>query len=343
MKWFALIVGLVACGPATTAKPPVAAEPAKPAEDPPPPPSPKLVTVTVISAEIAGTMPNGQEWDAKDAKSAQTIDKAIAQYFADHPELDDTQDMVGIPIDAAKLGEEAKSSVAADPMVLVQIGNDVYRSPMRPRAFNPVWDFPFQFVYDPAKESGTVVRILVVDYDGPTRFDTIGAQVIDIESLLAKPVHELAAFGSVNKLVLQVATADLPASDKRVRRIAVPGSSSWTDAGIDVTAGQRITITAADEVCTTKSGNEKCSGPEGQRVTSDYNLPGFKKLGHGALVGALGDTRFAVKRERTLIAPSSGRLRLGVNDGDAGNNRGSYAVQITVETGSPAQPERSTR
>lgn len=330
----ALVIGmLVACGPSSPRPSTPPKQPATPVEQQPPPtPTPKLVTVTVISAEIAGTMPNGQEWDAKDSKSEQTIDKVIEKYMARHPELNDTQDTIGIPIDAAKLGDEARKSDAADPMVLVQIGDAVYRSPMKPRAFNPVWEFPFQFIYDPATAHGTNVRILVVDYDGPTRFDTIGAKIIDIEAFVGKSVHELAGFGSVRLLTLEVATSELPESEEPVvYRIAVPGNASWTDVGVDITAGQRITIAAADEVCTKGDDLGKCSGPEGQRVTSKKNLPGFAKLGHGALVGAIGDTRFAIKRERTLIAPSSGRLRLGVNDRDVGNNRGSYAVQITVE------------
>lgn len=332
MRAALVMVMLVACGPSSAKESTPPKQPTIPAEKQPLPPRPKLVTVTVISAEIAGTMPNGQEWDAKDAKSEQTIDKAIALYLKRHPELSDTLDTLGIPIDAEQLGVEARKSDAADPMVLVQIGDVVYRSPMRPRAFNPVWEYPFQFIYDPATNSGTNVRILVVDYDGPTRFDTIGAKIIRVEVLVDKSVHELDAFGSVKKLTLEVSTTDLPESPEPVvHRIAIPGDASWTDTGIDITAGQRITITAADEVCTKGGDLARCSGPEGQRVTSDKNLPGFRKLGHGALVAAIGDTRFAIKRERTLIAPSSGRLRLGVNDRDVGNNRGSYAVQITIE------------
>jgi hypothetical protein len=95
-------------------------------------------------------------------------------------------------------------------------------------------------------------------------------------------------------------------------------------------AGQRVLIRAADEVCT---GPELrfCSGPEGQRrADARNNLPGFLELGHGALIAAVGDARFAVQRELGFVAPASGSLLLGVNDRDVVNNSGSYAAHIVV-------------
>ena len=335
MKVTALIGLLVACGPSGTGSTTGSGSGSasgSASETTPTDEAPKrqLVTVTIVSAEIAGTMPNGQEWDAQDSKSEQTIDKSIALYLKDHPELGDTVEVLGIPIDVPKLGAEAESSVAADPMVLVQIGDAVYRSPMKPRAFNPVWEFPFQFIYDPETAASTNARILIVDYDGPTRFDTIGAKIVPLEDLLGKSVHEFGSFGSVAKLTVEVSTTELPAEpNPQVRRLAVPGNATWIDASIDVTAGQKLTITAADEICF--KSKSWCAGPEGLRRAHESSLPGFKKLSHGALIGSIGDTRFMIKRERTLIAPSSGRLRLGINDGNVSNNSGSFAVQVTVE------------
>jgi hypothetical protein len=207
---------------------------------------------------------------------------------------------------------------------------------MRPRAFNPVWDFTLQFPVGPGYSArDTTVRVQVVDYDGPTRFDTLGSTVISVDELLAKPLHQLGAFGSVKQLTVEVATIEVddPKPEPSVFRIAVPGNAKWTDTGVELTAGQRVAIDAADEVCTSGEKLSACSGPEGQRKTSSYNLPGFDSLGHGALVAALGDTRFSIGRDRTFIAPSSGRLRLGVNDTKSDDNRGAYAVRIKVDSG----------
>lgn len=266
------------------------------------------------------------------------VPKPILAYLAQHPELSQTAALVGTPIEAEKLEKSAKKSPAADPMVIVEVGNRIFRTPAQPREFNPVWEFPFVVLYRDAGERqgiepGTVARFHVVDYDGPAAYDIIGSTLITIDDLAAKPLHRLGPFGGVVKLTVQIESRLAPGPDTEpsTHRIAVPGNALWTDTGIDLVAGQRIAIDAADEVCSKGGSLSHCSGPEGQRKTSSYNVRGFEKLGHAALIAALGDTRFPVQRGRKLMVPSSGRLRLGINDKDVKDNRGSYAVRVTIE------------
>ena len=318
----------------------------RPSESPPsagpavePAPAGWLVQVTVVSAEIEGHMPNGDQWDERGGKTERDPEPTLAAYLARHPELADTESMIGIPIIAEDRAKHARDSAAVDPMVMLEVGRAVFRSPMRPREFNPVWSFPVRFVVGELSSQRGVspddsVTIHVVDFDGPREFDAIGTTVIPIRELLAKPVHRIGPFGSVRSLSLEVVLLPTPAADAQptAMRLAVPGSHSWTDTGIDVVAGQHVAIDAADEVCTKGDSVQHCSGPEGQRGNgSSSNLPGFERLGHGALVAALGDTRFGVGRQSTFIAPSSGRLYLGVNDKDVGNNTKSYAVRVVVD------------
>lgn len=301
----------------------------------PPPPIGKLIQVTVVSAEIRGRMANDEHWDGEAARG--TMPAPLKHYLSQHPELADTAHTLGIPMDAPDMAERAGKSPAADPMVLVELEGMVVRSPMAPRAFNPLWDFAFQFVYGElgthkGVRPGSMVRIHVVDYDGPDQFDAIGSMVMSTDDLLAREIHELGPFGSVNKLTLQVRALEVPDNLDAIGevRLAVPGHPSWTDTGIDLMAGQRVVINAADEVCTKRGSDATCSGPEGQRQPSSYNLDGFKSVGHGTLVGALGDTRFVIGRGVRFVAPASGRLRLGVNDRDTRNNSGSYAVHVII-------------
>ncbi|RMH44027.1 MAG: hypothetical protein D6689_03440 [Deltaproteobacteria bacterium] len=324
-----------AAGAATPPSPTAETAPPAPADAAPPdapPQPPQRVTVTVVSADVAGLMPNGEQWDAGDAKDDRAIDRVLAAYLDGHPELARSLDVVGVPIDAPRAADEAARSEAADPMVLVQIDGQVFRSPMRPRAFNPVWNFAFEFAVRPQDAERHTVRIVVADYDGPTRFDPIGATVVPLADLLRAPVVTLGPFGSVKRLTLEVATAPLPTGDEPevVQRIAVAASATWTDTGVDLVAGQRVTVDASDEVCTKGDDVAHCAGPEGQRAPSDYNVAGFADVGHGALIAAVGDTRFYIGRERSFVAPSSGRLRLGVNDRDTGNNRGAFAARVRV-------------
>jgi hypothetical protein len=304
----------------------------------PPPPEGWLVEVTVVSAEIEGLMPNGDQWDDKGGKTEGDPEATLTAYLARHPELAGTEKMIGIPIEAEDRGKHAKDSTAVDPMVVLEVGGVVFRTPMRPREFSPVWSFPVRFVVGelaalrgvPTDES---VKIHVVDYDGPRQFDAIGTTLVPVRELIGKPTHRIGPFGSVKSLALEVKLLPTPANDAEpsAMRLAVPSSHSWTDTGIDIVAGQRVTVDAADEVCTKGDSVQHCSGPEGQRVTSGSNVKGFEKLGHGALVAAVGDTRFGVGRKATFVAPSSGRLYLGINDKDVGNNKGSYAVRVVIE------------
>jgi hypothetical protein len=308
-------------------------------EPPPPPPPPpkiaKLIRMTVVSAEIRGRMANDEHWDGERTKGM--MPAPLRRYLAQHPELGDTAATLGIPVDFPDMADRARTSPAADPMVIIEVGDAVVRSPMAPRAFNPLWDFSFQFVYGELGERkgvapGSMMRVHVVDYDGPTEFDPIGSLVLDLDELVARPVHELGPFGSVNKLTLQVREIDAPEDVDATTetRLAVAAHPSWTDTGIDLVAGQRVVINAADEVCTKRGNDATCTGPEGLRKPHAANLVGFESVGHGTLVGALGDTRFVVGRSLSFVAPASGRLRLGVNDRDSGNNSGAFAAHVMV-------------
>lgn len=292
-------------------------------------PEATVLEIRVVSADLDGRMVNGQHWDPEGQKS-DVSPPTLARYYQSHPELSETRKYVGIPVDDPELEERADYSKAADPMVLVEVGDQVFRSPIRPRAFQPNWDFVFHFATtDP---DNTPIYLQVLDYDDADHFDPMGVTVISAADLLRQPVHKLARFGAVENLILQV--RQLPPKDARSEpastELAIPGRPTWTDTGIAIVAGQRVRIVAADEVCTTLDDLETCSGPEGQSDRNRYNHPGFEFLGHGALIAALGDTRFPVGRDIEFVAPATGVLRLGINDEDYDNNKGSYAVQVVV-------------
>jgi len=319
---------------------PAAPKTADVVEPPPPPPPPPvdIVTITVVSAEVEGKMPDGEDWDAKVPSALGGIPAPITGYLEQHPELLDTATFLGVPVDSPKLEELAAKSPGADPMVILEVGGKIFRTPVRPRQFNPVWDFPLTFLYGQREKLVGVprdasVQIHVVDYDGPHLYDTIGSMLVGLPELTTGKLRTLGPFGSVKKLVLKVDVVPLPDPTPMPSsvRLAVPGSAAWTDTGVDLVAGQRVSIEAADEVCSKGGDVNRCSGPEGQRKSSSYNVTGFDKLGHAALIGAVGDTRFAVRRGLQFVAPSSGRLLLGINDKDVHDNRGSYAVRIEVE------------
>jgi hypothetical protein len=331
--WLATLA-LLACvqrPPDPTAPPTLPAAPA--------PPPGELVQMTVVSAELEGEMANGGAWDGREQRGPGQLPQPLVRYLEQHPELALASDRLGVPVEDEELPERAQSSPSPDPMVVVEIGDGpVFRSHAAPRSFTPLWDFSFRFVRGQVGEftgvpADAVVRVHVLDYDGPGHVEPIGTAVVPLDRLLSEPVVTIGPFGNVVSLVLQTRLLPLPPDPRAVlleQRVAVPGQGPWIDTGIVLLAGQRVLIRAADQVCT-GSDLRSCSGPEGQRAPDPKNnRPGFSALGHGALVAAVGDTRLAVQRELAFVAPASGRLLLGVNDHHTENNSGAYAAHIVV-------------
>jgi C2 domain-containing protein len=325
-----------ACPAMATAPPePVAPEP----PPPPPPPVTQLVKLTVVSGELDGKMKNGEEWDARLGLPSVEASQPLARYLAQHPELADTAESLGIACGEERWAEEARKSAAADPMVIVEVGDAVFRGPVESRAFAPLWNWGFRFqVGDLEGHPGTartaVVKIHVVDWDGGGLMDPIGSTAMTVEELLAGgPIVKLGPFGGVKSLTLQVEPRPaMPREAARAVRLAVPGNAAWTDSGIDVAAGDHLVIDAADEVCSAGDAVGYCAGPEGRADRAPSNAEGFKSLGHAALIGAIGDVRFAVRRGLSFTAAASGRLKLGVNDKNFGDNKGSFAVRVVLES-----------
>jgi C2 domain-containing protein len=313
-----LVLALAACGgPAKTVVPP-------PLVPPPPRPAVRL-QVTIVDATIDGRKPDGTPWDDDSAPPPPALRGALAAYLAGHPELEGTTYLLGEPVDVPGVLASAKKSSAPDPLVFVELGKQAFRTTLAPGQFHPTWRFPFLVSASP--DAADLLRITVVDWDGPAQFDVVGEKLMPVKDLFTGPVIEVGRFGSVARLVLEVAPAPEASGHHRA---AVAGRDGWTDAGVSLVAGQEITIRAAGEVCSKPGDRSYCAGPEGQPRTSDASLPGFEPRNHAGLVAAVGDTRFFVGRELRFVAPSSGPLLLRVNDADTGNNSGELEVDVEV-------------
>ena len=113
--------------------------------------------------------------------------------------------------------------------------------------------------------------------------------------------------------------------------IVVDSSQQWTDTGIDVQAGDRMTFTATGTV-QLSTGAEDIADPGGTRsgrVPPDGPFPRDKA---GALIAKIGDAAPILigARADALRAPTTGRLYLSVNDDFHGDNKGNFNVQVVV-------------
>src|SRR6266851_5995268 len=133
------------------------------------------------------------------------------------------------------------------------------------------------------------------------------------------------------------ASAQTPQGKKRLsQELQLTGEESWIDTSIDVQAGEHVLITASGKLRYADAKDD--NGPDGlPRGFKDLLrvLP-FNEAGRGALIGRIGDKDiaqpFVIGARRDVLAPVSGRLRVGINQtaDDAGD--GTYAVRIEVYT-----------
>jgi len=113
--------------------------------------------------------------------------------------------------------------------------------------------------------------------------------------------------------------------------IRVEGSRQFTDTGITVQKGQTLTFTATGQV---RINSDLNLGPAG-----DANLPRRRSLPlamsapTGSLIGRIGATGTRVfligANNGPITMPAAGRLFLGVNDDDFGDNAGGFDVVIS--------------
>jgi hypothetical protein len=113
--------------------------------------------------------------------------------------------------------------------------------------------------------------------------------------------------------------------------VSVDGSKRWVDSGMDVTAGDKLHITATGTVdFSDKKGVTPAGAPrEWKDTLRDLTVP---SAGRGALVGQVGSERaatpFAIGAEGTATIMVSGRLYLGVNQDSYYSATGKYVVYI---------------
>ena len=119
----------------------------------------------------------------------------------------------------------------------------------------------------------------------------------------------------------------------------VPGSQAWTDTGIALHAGDRVSITASGEILTGPANGE---GPAGDPAcTPATNFPAQSaqfpapSLPCWSLIARVGSGAPVEVGTATQITAASGTLYLGVNAGSFPANAGSWAADITV-SGPPA-------
>jgi hypothetical protein len=118
--------------------------------------------------------------------------------------------------------------------------------------------------------------------------------------------------------------------------VSVPGGAGWVSTGIEVTAGQTVSLESHGSIHTAPIPDfhnpgvfKSASGPEGQvdgdlcgDVTDGFP-PGLIEITgpcalddayFGELIGRIGDTVFRIGDAESFVAPATGTLELATND-----------------------------
>ena len=153
----------------------------------------------------------------------------------------------------------------------------------------------------------------------------------------ASPQAAPPAAGAAPAVSGTVTVKPAPAAATTTRKLAyeldIPGSSQWTDTGIDVLPGDQVTVTATGSVQGQQFG---LAGPGGlQRSWRDLLaiLP-VNEAGQGALVGRIGDDTaavpFLIGEKKEIGVSRAARLFLGINQGAGESSGGGYRVALNI-------------
>ena len=113
--------------------------------------------------------------------------------------------------------------------------------------------------------------------------------------------------------------------------VRVNSQQRWTDTGITVQRGDVITFNAQGQITMSDNAQDIAvsAGALSHRMAPDAPISGVLA---GVLIGQIGGyPPFAIGDQRSITAPVSGRLYLGVNDDYLLDNRGEFTVSVGVQ------------
>lgn len=142
--------------------------------------------------------------------------------------------------------------------------------------------------------------------------------------------HDLDGNGQVTTAEVAQLTGVVPTSGQaNGQTVNVGAREQWTDTGLTVREGDLIMFDVSGTIQLSANGND-VAGPAGAFTGRRANESPLPNAPAGALLGRIGGQVFAVGDQRSLRAPASGRLYLGINDDHLPDNSGGFRVNVSV-------------
>lgn len=112
----------------------------------------------------------------------------------------------------------------------------------------------------------------------------------------------------------------------RERQVSVSSTTSWTDTGVQVRAGQTIYVDASGQV---RWGRDRRDGPAGEKNSPFNQARPLPNRPGAALIGRIGgDIFFIGDGQGPIRVRNGGSLELGINDEFLEDNSGSFRVTV---------------
>jgi hypothetical protein len=112
--------------------------------------------------------------------------------------------------------------------------------------------------------------------------------------------------------------------------VKVNAQQRWTDAMIDVRAGDTITFDASGSITMSDDANDTAAPAGSTRGRTAPDAPVLKQLAGGLIMRIDNYGPIFIGGRNTITAPVSGRVYLGVNDDHLPDNRGEFTVTVGV-------------
>lgn len=119
------------------------------------------------------------------------------------------------------------------------------------------------------------------------------------------------------------AGADLPS-------VRVNAQTRWTDAAIEVRAGDTLTFDASGSITMSDDGSDTAAPAGSTKGRSAPDAPVLSQLAGGLIMRIDEYGPIFIGGRRSITAPVSGRVYLGVNDDHLPDNRGEFTVTVGV-------------
>lgn len=323
------------------------------ADQPPTSPEPEWLLLRIDAVRVASKRPdNAGSWDGEREKRDWDKPCKLLALGAGALSGGTAATATGLVCRIATSGsgkQVQKDPKAPDLVIKLAAGNQIYRSYIAHDTYSHI--FFYSLVLPVAAIPRGGLLLIVEDQDG----DDVGAgEVVTSlrvtrEQLLAaalgaSPVMTLAD-GALEKLEL---TVEPYPEDIRNATHTHPVTRGLAEVPeLRIHAGEVVEIRAAGSYSV--ANNEQLLGPAGYQNGSkrSHNLSeqGFDQIAHGAAVASVGhpgaQASLAVDGCVQLTSPFAGSLRLGINDKDRGNNRGTLSFEARVRPPRPSEWSRA--